>query len=422
MLVTGARAAGAIQSCLYPDCLVANDDNYSVGFNTKLTIAEPGLLANDEGDSTARVDVADSDDTSWGGAKVVVHANGSFTYTPDPTDPYSGIDQFDYWIEDSAGDNDFATAYITVRAVANNDTYWVQKNHRLTVAAPGVFANDLGLDPTTVTYDDTSAQGAEVDDNDDGAFDYIPPQDFVGTDTFKYDAYDLDFDYDYSATVTIVVDGTPPVVSMSAPPSVTLGSNIVPKWSGSDTSGVVNYDVQESAAPWNGVFGAWAPWKSVTTALSAPMIGPYGRTYCFRARATDRAGNVSAWTTSRCTARPLRASSLVYSAHWVSQNSPLYFAGAATHTSTKGAAATRTSVQARHLWLVVTKCPTCGTVQVRFNNVVTANVNLHSATALHQQLVAVAAFPTVRSGTVTLIDTSPTGEPVVIEGLAALRA
>ena len=216
--------AGALTDCVVgPGCPQAFDDAYTTPLNVKLSVPAPGVLANDSGPSSAdpngptTVDVADSDATSWNGADVSIHANGSFTYTPDPTNPFTGIDSFDYWIQDSQGDTDFATVYVTVPAIVRDDSYRTRINQTLHVNAPGIFANDVGVDPTTVTNDVGSAQGGFVDVADDGSFDYTPPTSFTGTDSFTYQVWDLDFDIQYSATVDIVVVGAP------APPSNVAG-------------------------------------------------------------------------------------------------------------------------------------------------------------------------------------------------------
>ena len=208
-----ARPAHALTFCdpnVTVLCPHAVDDTFGpIVYGTKaFSVPPPGVLANDSGPAGTIVD--DYDVASAGGAKVVVQHNGAFTYTPNPRNPYSGIDDFEYEILDPQGDTDFADVTINVLGAAVPDSYTVVFNHHLTVRPPGVFANDKGLDPSTVSYDTTLTKG-DFNDDDNGAFDYIPPQNFIGTDTFKYDAFDLDFDFDYTTTVTIhVVAKAPP--------------------------------------------------------------------------------------------------------------------------------------------------------------------------------------------------------------------
>ena len=165
---SGFASCGPTSTTCQP---AASDDAYDAVFNKKLVVAAPGVLANDSGPNSTTVDVVDSDTQSMGGATVVVHANGSFSYTPDPSSPFSGVDSFEYWIQDGADDTDFATVTINVPAVVNDDTYTVVENHQLTVADPGVMANDVGADPSSIEIDFESAQLGAVNDDGYGAFD-----------------------------------------------------------------------------------------------------------------------------------------------------------------------------------------------------------------------------------------------------------
>ena len=129
---------------------------------------------------------------------------------------------------------------------------------------------------------------------------------------------------------------------------------------------------------------------------------------------------MSGWI-GRCTSVPLKSGSLSYSSGWGTSSSSSYFGGSAHYTRTHGARLARTSVQAKRIWLVATKCASCGTIQVRWNGVVTANVSLASSTTKHKQLVAIASFSSVRSGTLTVTVTSSSGKYVIVEGLAVSR-
>jgi len=422
-LVGGTHAAAAFTNCAGPTCVVVPaDDNYTTAFNAPLTVAAPGLLANDTGPVGTAVQVPDSDTTSWNGATVSVKANGSFTYTPDPTNPYSGIDQFDYAIHKGPDDEDFATVYITVVPILGNDTAYTQVNQVLTVAAPGVFANDRGIDTTmSPDYTNTSVHGGAVTVNDDGSFQYVPASGFAGIDTFTYSQWDLDFDNEYTATVTVFVDSTQPTISMPALPVVSLATRFHVGWSGADAlSGVAGYDVNQTAAPWNGNYSAAASIARATTLTGSDRFGTYGQTYCYSARAHDRAANVSAWSGRRCTSVPIKATQLTYSSGWATPSSAAYFGSVARSTSTFGARATRASIRAKQIWLVVTKCPTCGVLTVRWNGVIKANLNLASATTRHQQVVSVVALSAAQNGTLTATLASH-GKSAVIEGLAVNR-
>jgi hypothetical protein len=443
-LVTVAPAAHALQPCADPmSCPLAFDDGtnalggqfYKTPFDVKLTVvANPldpahdmGLMANDQGPAGTKIELGGFSDTqSWNGATITYtnNLNGSFTYTPDPHNPYSGIDQFDYSIVDPAtGNDDFATAYIDVVASANDDSYGTKVNTPLTVNMPGLVANDLGVDPDQITLDTTSLHGGTIADNIDGAFVYTPPAGFQGVDTFGYTITDIDWDYTYAATVTIYVDGTPPLISLSAPGPVTMGLKSTATWSGSDPggTGVASYDVQYDTAPWNGPYSAWAWAKMATTLTTSSLATGYGRTVCFRVRATDRAGNQSVWA-QRCTSIPVRARSMTYSRLWTRATNAAYFSGEAFATKYNGQNATLAGLQAQHMWLIATKCASCGSLQVRWNNVVIGNVSLVSPTTVHHVLIPIAAWTAPKAGTLRVYVTSPSGRSVIVEGLAALRA
>jgi Bacterial Ig domain len=415
------------------------DPNYTTTIGTKLTVsAANGLLSGDSGPASLRVDIADTlsdgNPTFDGNATIAVNRDGSFTYTPDKDTPFSGIDSFTY---DICGDpvgvsdadcnaTDFATVSITVNPIVRPDTYSMRPGQTLTVdAAHGVLANDVGIDPLSVAVPSDLAHDAQhgtLNDLNNGAFSYVPDLGFQGVDTFQYSGLDINGDNFWNGTVTIHVDGTPPVVSMSAPLTISYAPQISPRWSATDPGGVGvwTYDAQYQIAPWNGPFSAWTTWKSATAATTATLAGTYGRTFCFHVRARDRVGNVSPWV-PRCTSVPLRATSLSYTKYWTRLTNPVYFSGVAFSTNRNGQSASLASVQGQHMWLLATKCAACGTVQVRWNNVPIANVNLKNPVTVRHVAIPIAAFATPKAGSLRFYNTSPNGRLVIIEGLAILR-
>ena len=84
---------------------------------------------------------------------LTLNANGSFTYTP--TADYHGADSFTYKANDGAADSNVATVSLTINAVnhppvAVNDSYSVNEDTVLSVAATGVLANDTDADGDTL--------------------------------------------------------------------------------------------------------------------------------------------------------------------------------------------------------------------------------------------------------------------------------
>jgi hypothetical protein len=91
------------------------------------------------------------------------------------------------------------------------------------------------------------------------------------------------------------VDTVPPSVTVEALPQYTFSQSAIIRWGGSDNaggSGIATYDVQ-----WREQGGAWQTLVSNTTTTSFQATGgKNGVTYEFRARGTDRAGNVQPWS------------------------------------------------------------------------------------------------------------------------------
>jgi hypothetical protein len=131
----------------------------------------------------------------------------SVLYTPFPN--YSGTDVFTYTISDGQA-NDSATVTVTVipindRPTARNDTYSTATNTLLNVDPPGVLANDSDPEGTVLNARLVSnpANGTLLL-NSDGSFSYTPNSNFVGSDTFTYEASDGSA-FSVAATVTVNV-------------------------------------------------------------------------------------------------------------------------------------------------------------------------------------------------------------------------
>ncbi|MEN1988923.1 InlB B-repeat-containing protein, partial [Paenibacillus hubeiensis] len=90
------------------DRALANNDQYLTNGGTTLTVASPGVLANDINVSTARLI-----NSPTNGA-ITLNSNGAFMYTPNIG--FSGNDRFQYIGSGSIGDSNAATVTITVTA------------------------------------------------------------------------------------------------------------------------------------------------------------------------------------------------------------------------------------------------------------------------------------------------------------------
>ncbi len=108
--------------------------------------------------------------------------------------------------------------------LARDDNYSALGNVQISIAAPGVLANDIdpdGIGPalTVTPYTGASTKGGDVALNADGSFTYNPPPGFEGSDTFPYTLNDNDSPAGTdTATVFITVSGMIWFVNSAAAP------------------------------------------------------------------------------------------------------------------------------------------------------------------------------------------------------------
>jgi hypothetical protein len=187
--------------------------------DTPLTIALPGLLANDTlgipsatiasfgGGSLTGTTVT----TNAAGATVSLGATGSLRVNADgsvaftPVTAFQGAFTFSYRIQNAAGTSDaIVTINVGVPPTAVDDAYATTVNTTLTVAAPGVLTNDTGGFPAavvesfggpalagTVTSFPAGQRvgfgiGGFVQLNADGSLSFTPPTGFTGPVSFLY--------------------------------------------------------------------------------------------------------------------------------------------------------------------------------------------------------------------------------------------
>ena len=188
---------------------VAVADSYSTPKNTTLTVAAPGLLANDtdaDGDTLSAIKV-----TNPTHGTVTVNANGSISYVP--TAAYVGPDSFTYKANDGTVDSNTVTVSLTVTPtnaapVAVADSYSTPKNTTLVVAAPGVLGNDTDADGDTLSaIKVTDPAHGSVTVGADGSISYVPTAAYVGPDSFTYKANDGTVDSN-TVTVSLTVTAT----------------------------------------------------------------------------------------------------------------------------------------------------------------------------------------------------------------------
>lgn len=192
---------------------VAANDSYSVAAGGTLSVASPGVLANDtdpDGDPITAVPV-----TGPAHGVLTLSANGSFTYVPSAG--YSGSDSFSYRATDGYLSSNTAVVSLTVTApvntppVAGNDAFTapLRKTTSYTAQIFNVLANDRDpdgtLDVASVTLVGSTSAGGAVSVNANGTVSYTPKQKFTGVETFKYQVKDNRGAWSNVATVSVTV-------------------------------------------------------------------------------------------------------------------------------------------------------------------------------------------------------------------------
>jgi VCBS repeat-containing protein len=191
---------------------LAQNEAFATNEDTALSVAAPGVLANDSdpegGALTAQLV------TGPAHGVLTLNDNGSFLYTPAAN--FFGPDSFTYRARDPFNANSQpATVTLTVNPVndapvAAADSYGTNPGATLTVsAAQGVLANDTDVDGSTLTASVvTPPVSGTLTLNTNGSFTYVPPAGFSGVRTFTYRASD-GAAFSNTVTVTIAINGAP---------------------------------------------------------------------------------------------------------------------------------------------------------------------------------------------------------------------
>lgn len=202
------------------------DDSMTTDEDTPVTVP---VLANDDDKADGGVlDPATVKVTSGpGNGAATVNASGEIVYAPAAN--FNGNDSFTYEVCDTGlplpalcGS---ATVAITIRPVndppvAALDTYAVNEDTLLTIAAPGVLGNDTDPDNgdllTAILV--SSPGNGSLKLNANGSFTYTPNPNVNGSDSFSYKTRDAAGAESSVVTVALTVNAVndPPTISMAA--------------------------------------------------------------------------------------------------------------------------------------------------------------------------------------------------------------
>jgi hypothetical protein len=226
---------------------------------------------------------------------------------------------------------------------------------------------------------------------------------------------------------TVSADTTPPVTSSIRVIPRTSGvasAAAVPvrvSWVGADVhgSGVARYQVALST---NG--GAYAMLGAETVVRRANVDLRSGRTYRFRVRAIDNAGNVGAWAygpsfLARIVDQTRPA--VRFSRGWRSFSSPALLGGSARKRGTSGASASFTFT-GRAVGLVSTMAPLRGRARIYVDGRFVRTVDLRSTTDRYRTIVFSESWATSRTHTLRIVVSGTSGRPRVdVDGFVVLR-
>ena len=292
-----------VQGCAANHAPVANDDNATVNEDSSNNLID--VLAND----------TDSDGDTLTITTVTQGSNGSVTnnstdvsYTPAPL--FFGSDSFTYTISDGHGGTSTATVHVTVNHVnhpphANPDSYSVNQNTVLAVAAPGVLANDTDVDVGdtlhAVLVSPTSHGSLTL--HADGSFTYTPNPGFACTDSFTYKANDGTADSNVTTVTISVIDTEGPSISISTsattlwPPNhdlVNVGLSFGATDNGCSGSATTSVEILSDEDDVTSGGGEMSPDAKGMLFLRAERDGSSdGRVYLIRVTATDASNNTS---------------------------------------------------------------------------------------------------------------------------------
>lgn len=210
----------------------ATGDAYAAVAGTPLSMAAPGVLANDTSPSGAPLTAVLVTTPAHG--TLTLRADGGFDYTG--AVGYAGPDGFSYQASDGTLSSAAAAVALDVAPppsppVAGDDAYSVVGGSSATFGAPGVLANDSDPAgrPLTASLVSSTTHG-QLLFQADGGFSYTPSAGYAGADGFSYLASNGSVQSTV-ATVSITVTPPPnrPPVALDDAATTRVGSSVTIK-------------------------------------------------------------------------------------------------------------------------------------------------------------------------------------------------
>jgi VCBS repeat-containing protein len=307
------------------------DDSYSTGYNTNLSVSAPGVLDNDFDPDGDPLDVTSASPISGPtDGTLTLNTDGSFDYDPD--NGFSGSDTFTYEATDG---NCSAQATVTITVddpqcddgndndgdgkkdypddcgcsspsddtegsncspTADPDNYSTTNLTNLNVPpASGVLDNDSDPNGDSLTANRyppfwvSDPNGSLISFDSNGSFEYDPPNTFTGTDTFQYVARDGNGGQDQTY-VNIDVYGRPnSQFTMTPASSVLIGKYVDLNGNASSDSDGFNPSPEITAYDWSSSAGG-AVWNPNTTSAVTDVAFTSTGTKAITLEVTDNDG------------------------------------------------------------------------------------------------------------------------------------
>jgi YVTN family beta-propeller protein len=179
---------GVSNAFLIDDVPVANGDNYNATEEQTLTVAAPGVLANDTNLQGGALKAILVSGPATGTLNLTT--SGGFTYTP-PSNFFGSV-TFTYRATDGRSESGIATVTITVAnapdaPVANPDSAETFTGRSVDIP---VLANDTDVDGDTLAIQSVTTPSNGTAVIVDNVISYTPNAGFSGSDSFSYTARD----------------------------------------------------------------------------------------------------------------------------------------------------------------------------------------------------------------------------------------
>jgi uncharacterized protein YjbI with pentapeptide repeats len=225
------------------------------------------------------------------------------------------------------------------------------------------------------------------------------------------------------------VDTAPPVVTLPGGDVWLLTSMTSFRVAVSETGS----GLTETQARWRSSRSGRTSWNSWSTSgwTYDPQAAPWqvqldgsAQRYCVQVRARDNAGLVSAWSNIRCSDTPYddQDDHATYSG-WTMRDASWAMGGTFHLTQVHGASMVLgRTLTVRRVGVLATTCAGCGRVAVYVGSTKVGSISLTRSTAARRALLLLPRLRTPLSGKVRLVVTSPSGQPVKLDGIAVSAA